>query len=45
VDAVTWAHLGILLGVVGQTAALFYWGGKVTRTLEDHDRRLGKLEP
>jgi hypothetical protein len=33
-----------LVAVIGQTGALFYWGGALHQMLKDHERRLSRLE-
>lgn len=40
----TTEQLTLLLGMMIQTAALFFWGGQVHQMLRDHDRRLTRLE-
>jgi hypothetical protein len=38
------AVVGVLLGLLAQTGALFYWGGGVRQLLRDHERRLNALD-
>ena len=37
----TWGVV-ILLGA--QTAGLFYWGGKLSQTVRDHERRISEIK-
>ena len=37
-------NIGVILALVAQTGALFFWGGRVHQMLKDHSRRIGKLE-
>jgi hypothetical protein len=34
----------VVVGLVAQTGALFYWGGSVRQMLRDHERRLNQLD-
>lgn len=34
------AVIVVLIAIIAQTGALFYWGGKVSSTLKHHDSRL-----
>ena len=34
----------LVVTLVVHTSALFYWGGRVSQMLRDHDRRLTTLE-
>lgn len=36
--------LAALLAIVAQTGAMFYWGGKLSATVEQHEKRLSRLE-
>lgn len=36
--------IGVVVAVVVQTGALFYWGGKLTTEVKDHGRRLSGVE-
>ena len=36
--------VSLIVMLVIQTGALFYWGGKITQTVRDHERRLSWLE-
>ena len=38
------ALAGFILVLVLHTGALFYWGGSITRAMQDHDHRIGRLE-
>ena len=43
--SVPWtAVAAILLALIVNTGAVFYWGGKTAQMLKDHERRLGNLE-
>ena len=43
--SVPWtAVAAILLALIVNTGAVFYWGGKTSQMLKDHERRLGALE-
>jgi hypothetical protein len=36
--------LGLGLVMLANTGALFYWAGKVSQLLKDHERRITRLE-
>jgi hypothetical protein len=36
--------IGVGMGLVVQTGALFYWAGTVRQMLRDHERRITLLE-
>lgn len=38
------AMIGLLLAVLAQTGALFYWGGKIQRMVTEHERRITRIE-
>lgn len=38
------AMAALVVTLVLHTSALFYWGGRVSQMLRDHDRRLTTLE-
>ena len=45
------ADLGIIIGVISfvamliaQTGAFFYWGGVISNTVKDHEKRIETLE-
>lgn len=38
------AMIGLGLALFVNTSALFYWGGRVTQMLRDHERRITNLE-
>lgn len=33
-----------LLAIVAQTGAMFYWGGKISAIVSQHEKRLERLE-
>jgi len=39
------AAVALIVTLLVQTGALFYWGGGVRQMLRDHERRITKLEP
>lgn len=38
------AVAALIMTLIINTAALFYWGGGVRQVLKEHERRIGKLE-
>lgn len=38
------AAAAVIVTVLSQTAALFYWGGGIRQMLRDHERRIARLE-
>lgn len=34
----------LVLSLIVNTGALFYWGGSMRQIVKDHDRRLSRLE-
>lgn len=33
-----------LVAIIAQTGAMFYWGGKISAQLQEHERRIDRLE-
>lgn len=40
----TAAQLVVMSALLAQTGALFFWGGRITQMLKEHERRITTLE-